>query len=193
MKIYLLCNKLDMVLAWKMYFQNEENVSVVFDKFDNFMCTYKVDCIVSPANSFGLMDGGYDEAITTLFGDELQKSVQKYILENYYGEQPVGSSFIIETPVKGIKLIHTPTMRVPEKIYDDAVIYTCTRTCLMTALENNIESIVIPAFGEATGKVSCDNVAGMMWMAYNQIFHGKREISWENAIKTHYRETYAEI
>lgn len=36
--------------------------------FTDFMDTYDVECVVSPANSFGLMDGGYDLTITMWFG-----------------------------------------------------------------------------------------------------------------------------
>lgn len=36
--------------------------------------------MVSAANSFGLMDGGVDGAITMFFGDQLQKRVQKHIV-----------------------------------------------------------------------------------------------------------------
>lgn len=43
------------------------------------------------------MDGGVDAAITQFFGMQLQKKVQKYIITNYDGEQPVGTSFILET------------------------------------------------------------------------------------------------
>jgi hypothetical protein len=57
------------------------------------------------------MDGGVDAAITLFFGGQLQKKVQKYILENFEGEQPVGTSFIIETDNdKHPYLAHTPTM-----------------------------------------------------------------------------------
>ncbi len=53
--------------------------------------------MVSAANSFGLMDGGVDAAITTFFGSQLQARVQNHILREYLGEQPVGSAFVIET------------------------------------------------------------------------------------------------
>jgi O-acetyl-ADP-ribose deacetylase (regulator of RNase III) len=46
----------------------------------------KFDCIVSAANSFGLMDGGIDYAISTFFGWDLQRRVQKVIIEEYLGD-----------------------------------------------------------------------------------------------------------
>ena len=116
MKIYLLDRKHNMVKCWKKYFVGMDDVEVVFNDFANFMEEYVVECIVSPANSFGLMDGGYDLAITKWFGDGLMRKVQKYIVENFNGEQPVATSFLIDIGYKNIKLIHTPTMREPEAI-----------------------------------------------------------------------------
>ncbi len=77
-----------------------------------FLLHNNVECIVSPANSYGLMDGGFDLAISEEFGWELQERVQKYIVEHYKGEQPIGSSFIIDIGTNNMKLIHTPTMRI---------------------------------------------------------------------------------
>lgn len=187
MEVYLLCDNRDMTDLWEMYFDGIKDVHIVYDDFNSFMENHKIECVVSPANSFGLMDGGYDAAITGWFGDELQKNVQEYIMDNFLGEQPVGSSFIIEIPQNGTKLIHTPTMRIPEKIIDSSVIYHCMRSCLITALKNNVKSIVIPAFGVGTGGVCLGDAAKLMWMAYMQIMCGNKEISWEYAVETHYR------
>ncbi len=176
MTIYLLCRNLEMFLEWKHQFAECDDVDVVMDDFAHFMDTHKVQCVVSPANSYGCMDGGYDAAITGYFGTALMKNVQKYILENYYGEQPVGTSFIIDIPETDKKLIHTPTMRIPSKIREPEIVYQCMRTTLMEALKNNIESIVIPAFGGATGMVPYRNIAKLMKMGYDQITNPPTEI-----------------
>ncbi len=92
------------------------------------------------------MDGGFDLAISAEFGWGLQNRVQEYIVEHYKGEQPIGSSFIIDIGTNNMKLIHTPTMRIPFAVKDPMIVYQCMRTTLMVALENHIETIVIPAF-----------------------------------------------
>ena len=90
---------------------NVEVVNGTFEQLPEF------DCLVSPANSFGLMDGGMDGAITRFFGDALQKCVQKRIVAEFLGEQPVGTSMIVETDhPKHPYLAHTPTMRIPMPI-----------------------------------------------------------------------------
>lgn len=73
------------------------------------------------------MDGGVDAAITKFFGTQLQDRVQQHILKYYDGEQPVGTSFIIDTKdALHPFLAHTPTMRVPMSIVKtEYVVQTC--------------------------------------------------------------------
>src|SRR5262245_9883466 len=80
--------------AFRERFKSLPNVEVVMGLFEQLPV---YDCMVSAANSFGLMDGGVDAAITRFFGDGLQERVQSRILEEYLGEQPVGTSLIVET------------------------------------------------------------------------------------------------
>lgn len=47
--------------------------------------------------TFLIEQGGVDAAITRFFGDQLQKRVQKHIVEEYGGQQHTGTSFIIDT------------------------------------------------------------------------------------------------
>ena len=180
MKIYLLERNKTGAETLREIFAKED-VEVVCDDFVSFMKTHHVECVVSPANSYGLMDGGYDAAITEWYGEGLQKRVQEYILTHYYGEQPIGTSFIIDAGRDGQKLIHTPTMRVPSRILDPAVIYQSMRTTLMVAIEKKIESIVIPIFGGLTGGVDHRRAALLMWLGYRQILHPNTEINWDVA------------
>ncbi len=181
MKIYII-NRGEVQLRYaKLFFYDDPNVECVASEFDDFLRSNPVECIVSPANSFGLMDGGYDLAITHYFGDQLQKRVQQYIIDHYYGEQPVGSSFIIDAGKEGRKLIHTPTMRTPQPIKDPLVIYQCMRATLMCAHENNIESILIPLFGGGCGEVPPKLIAEMMWKAYDQIHNPPKKLDWDYA------------
>lgn len=178
--IYLLDRNIGMWSAWNKYFFDVPNVEVICLDFIAFMEQGKIDCVVSPANGYGLMDGGYDQAITDWFGPDLQERVRRYIVDNWYGEQPVGSSILLDTDI-GTKLIHTPTMRYPGVIKDDMVVYHCMRSCLITALDNGIRSLVIPAFGGATGCVDYDVIAKRMWQAYKQLADHPSEIDWEYA------------
>ena len=84
----------------------------------------------------------------------------------------MGTSFTIDIPGTDQKLIHTPTMRMPSKIREPEIVYQCMRTTLMEAIKNNVESIVIPAFGGATGMVPYRIIAKLMKMGYDQITEG---------------------
>ena len=183
MKVYIIERDFDKYKYLPLYFKDTEDVILINDSFENFIKTNKVDCVVSPANSFGLMDGGYDLALTEWYGDQLQKRVQQYILDNFYGEQPIGTSFIIETNKDNQLLIHTPTMRIPERIKDEKVIYQCMRTTLMLAKDNNIESILIPMFGGSAGGVNPQTIAKLMRLAYDQLQDKPNKIDWEYADK----------
>lgn len=184
MKIYLLDHNANMTDAWAKYFSKKTDIHIVCDDFANFMNEHPtIDGIVSPGNSFGLMDGGYDKAIINYFGTWLMKDVQKTILKYFYGEQGVGTCLIITMPITNtvddkILLLHTPTMRTPEKIYDIRVIYQCMRETLIAAEHSNRTEIVIPAFGACTGEVPYDDVARMMFLAYKQIKNPPKEINW---------------
>lgn len=55
------------------------------------------------------------------------------------------------------------------------------RTTLIEALGS--EYIVIPAFGGCCGQVPYDEIARMMYLAYEQINNPPEEITWKYAMK----------
>ena len=179
MKIILLDNNPVITKTWNLYFADEIDVSIVCEDFKVFMDSNKVDCVVSPGNAYGLMDGGYDLAISEWFDWKQQDIVQQYILRHFYGEQPVGTSFIIDTGKDNIKLIHTPTMRIPGPIVDPMVIYQCMRTTLITAFDNNVSTVVIPAFGGLCGNVKPQVICSLMYEAYKQVMNPPKQLGWE--------------
>ena len=183
MEIYLIEKDYNKYKYLELYFNTytKGKIKVVNTDLKTFLTNNKVQCVVSPANSFGLMDGGYDLELTNWYGSQLQERVQQYIIDNYYGEQPVGTSFIIETNKDNQYLIHTPTMRTPEEIVDARIIYQCMRTTLIVAKQNNIDSILIPMFGAHTGNVKPQIVAKMMLKAYQQINNPPSKIDWNYA------------
>ncbi|EDQ2734701.1 phage tail protein [Salmonella enterica subsp. enterica] len=176
-----------MAAAFECYFQNTENVEIIPGPFETIP---EFDCMVSAANSFGLMDGGVDAAITTYFGTQLQRRVQKYIIQEYLGEQPVGSAFVIETGnSKHPWLIHAPTMRVPLIIDGTDAVYNATRAALLAIFQHNksvaeykkIKSVVFPAMGAGCGQVPPDSVARQMRLAWDGFINCATEINWQYA------------
>ena len=100
--------------AWEEAFADLPNLEVVNRAFESLPA---FDCMVSAANSFGIMDGGVDAAITAFFGTQVMRRVQQAVVDRYLGEQPVGTSMIVETGHKKHPFLAlTPTMRVPMPI-----------------------------------------------------------------------------
>lgn len=176
-----------MCAAWKAAFANHKNVEVVHDYFQNIAA---YDCMVSAANSYGQMDGGIDGHITDYFGQQLMDRVQAHIVEHYFGEQPIGTSFIIPTHHdKHPFLAHTPTMRVPEPIAHTDNVYHGMRATLLAIHHHNlssdqkINSIACPGLGALTGQVPFDKVARQMERAYASVIAPMTDLSWGNIMK----------
>lgn len=58
---------------WQLKFEGQSQVDIINGRFEGLP---KYDCMVSAGNSFGLMDGGVDGAITRYFGLDLMDRVQ---------------------------------------------------------------------------------------------------------------------
>ncbi|MFZ6030438.1 MAG: macro domain-containing protein [Chloroflexota bacterium] len=121
--------------AFQKYFDGLPNVETVTAYFEDLPV---FDCMVSAANSFGLMDGGVDAAIVQYFGQSLMQRVQQHILDEYLGEQPVGTSFIVETGnPKHPYVAHTPTMRIPMDISRTDNVYRAMWAMLLAVAHHN--------------------------------------------------------
>src|SRR5262245_5782518 len=111
MKIWLVDRNASMARAWRRAFEEVEEVEVIED--DYFV--RPAAAMVSPANSFGIMDGGLDLAIRDALGLQVQRRVQRVIVERHHGELPIGAAEIVETEdARWPHLVVAPTMRVPE-------------------------------------------------------------------------------
>jgi O-acetyl-ADP-ribose deacetylase (regulator of RNase III) len=161
------------------------NVTVVngyFEKLPEF------DCMVSAANSFGIMDGGVDAAIIAFFGRSLMQRVQQRILEEYLGEQPVGTSMIVETGDPQHPFVaHTPTMRTPMPIARTDHVYLAMWAMLLAVRSHNqtadqpIRTIACPGLGTTTGRVPFEEAARQMALAYRNFVEPPEQIDWQFA------------
>ena len=129
------------------------------------------DCVVSPANSFGLMDGGFDLALTNYFGPELQKTVRHFIREEHCGEQPVGTCLIVETGNETCPFVaHTPTMRLPSNLAGTDNAYYAMKAMLIETMRHpDIERVVCTGLGTFYGDLRLDVAADLMAYAYLQV------------------------
>src|SRR5204862_2581392 len=98
------------------------------------------DAMVSPANSFGIMDGGLDLAIRGAIGGDIQRRVQAVIIERHHGELPVGAAEVVETENERWPfLVIAPTMRVPEPVSNTLNAYLAFRAALLAVRRFNLQ------------------------------------------------------
>src|SRR6201996_8472444 len=100
----------EVTAAWKLAFADVPRVHVTCGN----ILEHPADAIVSPANSFGYMDGEIDAVLSGYFGARVEASLRAHIDEQHYGELPVGQATVLPTGDAKIPyLVSAPTMRVP--------------------------------------------------------------------------------
>lgn len=172
-----------------------------------------VDAVVSPANSFGFMDGGIDLAYSHTFGWHVQKRLQQAIWERHHGELLVGTAEIVETDHPRITyLIAAPTMRVPMILRDSVNPYLAARAALLLvkhgvfaegalageSISRVVETIVFPGLGTGVGQVGPNTCARQVRAAIEEVALGRASFpdSWADAQARHqllYRDRVTDL
>jgi O-acetyl-ADP-ribose deacetylase (regulator of RNase III) len=188
-KLYLIDSKPELCNKWKQVFSSYPEVEVL--KGDYFQ--QSADAIVSPANSFGIMDGGLDLAIRNELGFQIETDIQEVILNKYHGEMPIGAAEIINTNHnKWSFIIAAPTMRIPENIAFTLNAYIAFRAILIAINNFNesksnrpIKSLVCSGLGTGIGSMEPVKCAAQMRAAYKLIKEPARISSFEEIHKLH--------
>lgn len=172
----------EMVKTWQAFFGRNPKVDIsegnIFD--------LDVAVLVSPANSFGIMEGGLAEQLNKLADGQFESRVRKLIQDKFAGELPVGSAEIITTKLDKPRLaIIAPTTRVPIRMTNANVNpYLATRAALRTLAayirqerdekgSTDIDSVAFAGMGAGTAKNAPAVVAFQMYEAYCQIVLGQ--------------------
>jgi len=202
MKIQLIDRKIALVEAFRDAFEDCEDVEVLLGSIFDI----KTDCIVSPANSFGFMDGSLDLAISETLGWGIQERLQKIIQEEHNGELLVGQAVLVPTDSKEIPwCISAPTMRVPSIIMNTPNPYLASKAvfCLLKEVQEafkwpvnvsgekverpSLEIVSMTGMGTGVGKVPYEVCAKQMRLAYDDFWLGQYKFpaSWHEAQKRH--------
>lgn len=131
------------------------------------------DVIISPANSYGRMDGGFDAVLSQRFPD-LQQCVRQELSDQRGGYLAPGQAILAPTnDVAHPLCVVAPTMRLPSVIVprEDIVVYDAMWSilhCLSNHVKagNSISRVAIPGLGTGAGGVSHARAASLMEMAY---------------------------
>ena len=188
-RLYLIDSKPELCQKWRQVFSSYPEVEVLTgDYFQQ-----SADAIVSPANSFGIMDGGLDLAIRNELGFQVETDIQEVILNKYHGEMPIGNAEIINTNHnKWSYMIAAPTMRIPENVAFTLNAYIAFRTILIAINSFNeskpkrpIKSLVCSGLATGIGSMEVTKCAAQMRAAYKLIKEPVRISSFEEIHKTH--------
>lgn len=195
MKVILADLQIQVVNAWRQAFQGYSDIEVYHGSIFDVPC----QAIVSPANSFGFMDGGIDMAISRHFVWHVQDRVQEVIRNKHHGELLVGIADIVATDDAKIPyVIAAPTMRVLMILEQTSVnVYLATRAVLLlmkvgvfpdgTAINHVVQQVAIPGMGTGVGRYPVDICARQMKQAVDDILLGRYEfpLTWSQAQKRH--------
>lgn len=151
------------------------------------------DTIVSPANSYGLLDGAFDDAISGAFSPRddymaLTRAAQARLYQLYRGFAPPGTCTLVRIPdgfaprsrnVWGTRFVALcPTMRRPDMVnWDREIVYECVWS-LLCAVDNHnrdvragaaegeeIRSLMMTPLATGCGRVSAEKWAAQAVLA----------------------------
>ncbi len=164
MKLHLIDHNRDLIKAWQEEFVEFPDVTVEYgDILEQSTCS-----VVSPANSYGFMDGGIDRLYRNYFGPQIEEKVQEAIGRRPEGHLPIGAALIIATGNKRIPyLIVAPTMIMPEAV--PAInAYRALRAVLreVTKIGHLINDVFCPGLATGVGQVSPKDAAIAMREAW---------------------------
>ena len=172
----ILCDSyLPLVESWQAYFPGLPDVSVTCDNLFGL----EADALVSPANSFGRMDGGLDAQIVEYLGEDVETEVQAMIRDRHDGELVVGLAEVVITNAAQFPfLVVAPTMRVPQNVSKTVNAYLAFRAALRAVAEFNslhgdlIQTLLVPGLGTDNGFMPPLRAARQMRAAYDVVMRG---------------------
>jgi O-acetyl-ADP-ribose deacetylase (regulator of RNase III) len=177
LKLILADINAELVGEWTRVFHGVSNVMIhhgsIFDA--------EGDALVSPANSYGYMDGGLDLALSEFLGWHVQDRLQERIKTVHHGELLVGVAEIVPTDhPKFPYLISAPTMRVPTalgRVTPNP--YLAMRAVLIlvkfgrlpneAAISDVVKTVIVPGLGTGVGQIPASVCANQMFQAVNDV------------------------
>ena len=112
---------------------------------------FDIDAVVSPANTKGIMNGGYDAVLRRYFGLAIEYSVRQH-LEKF--QIDVGQAIAVKTGHTKVEwLIVSPTVSVTgEGLSGDvSVSYACAYNSVRVAIEKNVKYLGMTGLGTGVG------------------------------------------
>jgi O-acetyl-ADP-ribose deacetylase (regulator of RNase III) len=148
----------------------------------------KADAVITPANSFGFMDGGMDAAVVARFGDAIANMVRDRIASFPFGEVLVGQAFMVSTGDADIpNLIFAPTVRAPKPITHPADVMLAARAAVRLAVDAGMSKVIMPCMGAGSGRLTPNaSFAAMIGGIQSARFPQARPENWQEAQIRHF-------
>ena len=198
MKLILTAVEAELAVAWRSFCGDLDFVQIHNGSILDVAC----DAIVSPANSFGFMDGGVDAAYLRYFGPGLQDTVRRVITQRHNGEMLVGTADIVETGCEQIPyMIVAPTMRVPMVLIDSVNVYLAARATFLLVTQQvfqsgpecgrpiaeKVHSLALPGLGTGVGQIGLNTCASQVRAAIDDVLLDRYTPprSWAEASQRH--------
>lgn len=199
MKIILTSREKELTTAWTKHCGDLNFVQIHSGSILDLAC----DAVVSPANSFGFMDGGVDALYSERFGWHVQDRLRQIIADHHHGELLVGAAEIVETDYLRLPyLIAAPTMRVPMILGQETVNpYLAARAVFLLLQKGKflqgehagrkvseiVETIAFPGMGTGVGRVPFEVCARQVRTAIDEILLQRFQspASWAEASERH--------
>jgi O-acetyl-ADP-ribose deacetylase (regulator of RNase III) len=199
MRIILAARERNLADAWQEAMDDIDCVSIHRGSI------LEVDCnaVVSPANSFGFMDGGIDAVYSRHFGWGVEDRLRQLILDRHHGELLVGRAELVETGDRVHPyLIAAPTMRVPMALGAETVNpFLAARAALLLVkhgvfdsgefagkqISEVVQTVAFPGMGTGVGGVPADICARQMRAAIEEFLLDRPRTpnTWAEASERH--------
>ncbi|KAA8648324.1 hypothetical protein EYZ11_005731 [Aspergillus tanneri] len=179
--------------------------------------THSFQLVVSPANSYGRLDGAFDDAISRAFCrphhdyDTLTRAAQQTLYDRWRGFAPPGTCTLVPFPEElvgenpwGCKWVAIcPTMRCPSRVsWDREVVYKCVWSLLCEverwnrevrekASGERISRILMTPLATGVGRVTKERWAAQLIMALKHFVDAvERPERWQSLS---WEDIYAEV
>lgn len=180
--MHILCMEREAAAAWHAAMEHYKLNSSLHVQYTIHDCALSqlssklhFDAVISPANSYAILDGGFDDAISRAFSPKddyaaLTHHAQAYLYTTDHGYLPPGQCRIVHLPGEwreekrlryhdgtgwGVRyLVLLPTMRMPSRCdWDRELVYECVWS-MLNNIERHNDSVADGKGGEEAGRGS---------------------------------------
>lgn len=190
-EIILLCQDADFITAFSAAQQehwpelpSKLTITPINSRLKSLDPSVTFDMVVSPANSYGRLDGAFDDAISQAFSprddyEALTRAVQTVLYDKWRGFAPPGTCTLVrfpppleQNPRRCARVAICPTMREPTNVaWDREVVYECVWSLLCQVERHNrvseerINSFLMTPLAAGVGRVSKERWSAQMVLA----------------------------